>query len=665
MNFDDLGLSPEIVKAVADVGYTTPTPIQEQAIPPVLMGRDVLGIAQTGTGKTAGFTLPMVHILASGRARARMPRSLILVPTRELAHQVADNFALYSKYHRLSMALLIGGESFVDQGKALARGVDVLIATPGRLKDLFERGSIILHDVKILVIDEADRMMDMGFIPDVTQIVSFLPKNRQTLFFSATMNDDIRHLADSFLREPHEIRVSPRASAADTVEQKAVRVPTQNSKRRVLRHLLSTQDVRSAFIFCNRKRDVSLLFYSLERHGFQPVHLHGDMTQPQRLAALATFKEGRSTIMVCSDVAARGIDVSEVSHVFNFDIPFHAEDYVHRIGRTGRAGRDGAAWSLVTEDDEKQVAAIEGLIGRAIPVIELDMPKLADAPETPPVAENAGTSESGVPKHPGRRPVGPQLGGRNRRGRGMHPSDLVPEVDHPDGALAFGGITPAFLLAPLTREEERALLGLPALVAPPVSDDLSDDSATEGEADVPVPASRGAPPRSSRSRSPFRRRPSADAVVIDIKAGEDAAERSTFPEEGTPAAPDLESGAEVAVQDSPAPEKGRPRRSAGRRKKKVVAANDDVGEGAAEVSALDSTNSEPSKAVEPASDEGGGGGPTEAVGAATATGEDSPKPQRARRRAAPRRRSVKKSTDATAPSEGAASDGDGSPEVNE
>ena len=371
MNFSDLGLSPEVLRAVEESGYTTPTPIQEQAIPVVLMGRDVLGCAQTGTGKTAGFTLPMIDIMASGRARARMPRSLIIEPTRELATQVSESFERYGKYHKLSMALLIGGESFADQQKKLDRGVDVLIATPGRLLDLFERGKILLSDAKILVIDEADRMLDMGFIPDVERIVSLLPKIRQTLFFSATMPPEIRRLADAFLMNPKTISVAPPASPAATVTQGIV-IVDEMDKREALRRLIRAEDVKNALIFCNRKKDVDILFKSLSKHGFDAAALHGDMSQPKRTETLERFKANEIRLLVASDVAARGLDVVNLSHVFNFDVPIHPEDYVHRIGRTGRAGREGRAFTLATPDDGKFAEAIEKLIGKAIPKIEVD-----------------------------------------------------------------------------------------------------------------------------------------------------------------------------------------------------------------------------------------------------------------------------------------------------
>jgi len=327
MTFRELGLSDEVLKAVADAGYEHPTPIQEQAIPQVLMGRDILGCAQTGTGKTASFTLPMIDILAQGRARARMPRSLILTPTRELAAQIAENFEIYGKYNKLAMALLIGGENFGPQMEKLDRGVDVLIATPGRLIDHFERGGLLLTDVKILVIDEADRMLDMGFIPDVERIVSFLPKIRQTLFFSATFPPEVKRLSDSFLINPKQITVSPKISTAETVQH--FLAPTRSKdfeKRETLRRILKAEKVKNALIFCNRKRDVDVVARSLKRHGFLAAALHGDMAQSARTETLEAFKAGDITYLVATDVAGRGIDIVGLSHVFNFDVPFHAED---------------------------------------------------------------------------------------------------------------------------------------------------------------------------------------------------------------------------------------------------------------------------------------------------------------------------------------------------
>ena len=371
MSFSDLGLSDELLKAITELGYETPTPIQEQSIPYVLMGRDILGSAQTGTGKTASFTLPMIDILANGRAKARMPRSLILAPTRELAAQVAENFEKFATHHKLSMALLIGGVSFSDQETALDKGVDVLIATPGRLLDHFERGKVLLQDVKILVIDEADRMLDMGFIPDVERIVSKLSKMRQTLFFSATLSDDIKKLGARFVMNPKVISVAPPAATASTITASLIWTEVKK-KREVLRGLLRSEDINNAVIFCNRKRDIATLLSSLKRHDFKVVALHGDMTQSARLAALEEFKSGESPLLIASDVAARGLDIPSVSHVFNFDVPSNAEDYVHRIGRTGRAGREGKAYTFAvpSNDDKRLVKAVEELIGAPIVVLD-------------------------------------------------------------------------------------------------------------------------------------------------------------------------------------------------------------------------------------------------------------------------------------------------------
>ncbi|HXS40737.1 MAG TPA: DEAD/DEAH box helicase [Stellaceae bacterium] len=416
MSFEDLGLSSEVLQAVGDAGYTAPTPIQEQAIPYVLMARDVLGCAQTGTGKTASFTLPMIDILAAGRARARMPRSLILEPTRELAAQVAEAFEVYGKYHKLEKALLIGGESFTDQERKLDRGVDVLIATPGRLIDLYERGKILLSDVKILVIDEADRMLDMGFIPDVERIVGLLSKIRQTLFFSATMPPEIRRLADSFLMNPKEISVAPPASPAATVTQGlAVVAPT--GKRDALRRLIRSEDVKNAIIFCNRKRDVDILHRSLKKYGFDAAALHGDMPQSKRSETLERFRNGEVKLLVASDVAARGLDIQGMSHVFNFDVPIHAEDYVHRIGRTGRAGREGRAFTLATPEDGRFVDAIQHLIGKPIPPITIPGVERQEATEEEahrPAHDSEGRGRKSRHRRPARDDAAPERAAQER-----------------------------------------------------------------------------------------------------------------------------------------------------------------------------------------------------------------------------------------------------------
>jgi superfamily II DNA/RNA helicase len=366
-SFGGLGLSPYILKAVAESGYTTPTPIQAQGIPVVLQRRDIIGIAQTGTGKTASFTLPMIELLARGRAKARMPRSLILEPTRELAAQVAESFERYGKYNKLNMALLIGGTSFDDQDKKLDRGVDVLIATPGRLLDHFERGKLMLSQVQILVVDEADRMLDMGFIPDVERICKLIPFTRQTLFYSATMPPEIRRLTDQFLHNPVRVEVARPATTAENIVQEAVDVPASDwAKREALRRLIRDNAVKNAIVFCNRKRDVDVVAKSLSKHGFNAAALHGDLDQSVRTRTLDGFRTGDVQFLVASDVAARGLDIPAVSHIFNFDVPFHADDYVHRIGRTGRAGRSGHTYMLVTPRDSKYMDAIERLLGKSL-----------------------------------------------------------------------------------------------------------------------------------------------------------------------------------------------------------------------------------------------------------------------------------------------------------
>ena len=369
MPFSKLGLSDKVLAAVKAAGYPAPTPIQEQAIPHVLARRDVLGIAQTGTGKTAAFTLPMLTRLEHGRARARMPRTLILEPTRELAAQVQESFEKYGAGQKLNVALVIGGVSFDDQDTKLTRGVDVLIATPGRLLDHFERGRLLLPGVELLVIDEADRMLDMGFIPDIERICKLVPFTRQTLFFTATMPPEIRRITEQFLHNPVKVEVSRPATTVANTTQLLVKTGREpHEKRETLRHLIRTaQDFKNAIIFCNRKREVAALHRSLVRHGFSAIALHGDMDQPARTAALDQFRKNEVTLLVASDVAARGLDIPAVSHIFNFDVPHHPDDYVHRIGRTGRAGRSGTAITIVAPADGKNVAAIEKLIGQTIP----------------------------------------------------------------------------------------------------------------------------------------------------------------------------------------------------------------------------------------------------------------------------------------------------------
>jgi superfamily II DNA/RNA helicase len=407
MSFDTLGLSDKVVAAVKATGYTTPTPIQEQAIPHVLERRDVLGLAQTGTGKTASFVLPMLTLLEHGRARARMPRTLILEPTRELASQVQDSFGRYGVNHKLSLALLIGGVSFDEQDKIITRVADVLIATPGRLLDHFERGRLLLTGVEILVIDEADRMLDMGFIPDIERIVKLLPFTRQTLFFSATMPPEITQLVDRFLSNPVRVEVSKPASTGEHIIQQLVTSGGKpDEKRATLRQLIDAAgaDLTNAIIFCNRKRDVATLYRSLERHGYSVGSLHGDMDQYARLKTLDSFRDGQIKLLVASDVAARGLDIPAVSHVFNFDVPTHSEDYVHRIGRTGRAGRPGLAQTIVTRAETKYIQQIEKLTGKPI--------EWAAKPE-------ASEGVAARQERPSDEPVAAEGEGRNRR-RGRH-----------------------------------------------------------------------------------------------------------------------------------------------------------------------------------------------------------------------------------------------------
>ncbi|WP_171052589.1 DEAD/DEAH box helicase [Ruegeria sediminis] len=385
--FSELNLNPKVLKAIEETGYETPTPIQAGAIPAALEGRDVLGIAQTGTGKTAGFVLPMITLLARGRARARMPRSLVLCPTRELAAQVAENFDTYAKHLKLTKALLIGGVSFKEQDALIDRGVDVLIATPGRLLDHFERGKLLLTGVQIMVVDEADRMLDMGFIPDIERIFSLTPFTRQTLFFSATMAPEIERITDTFLSAPARIEVARQATASETITQGVVmfkgsrRDREASEKRGVLRALIDAEGDKctNAIIFCNRKTDVDICAKSLKKYGYNAAAIHGDLDQSQRTKTLDGFRDGSLRLLVASDVAARGLDIPSVSHVFNFDVPGHPEDYVHRIGRTGRAGREGKAITICIPRDEKALKAVENLIQKEIP--RLDNPAKADMAE--------------------------------------------------------------------------------------------------------------------------------------------------------------------------------------------------------------------------------------------------------------------------------------------
>jgi superfamily II DNA/RNA helicase len=525
-SFNDLALDPRVLSAVAETGYTTPTPIQIQAIPHALEGRDVLGIAQTGTGKTASFTLPMITLLQQGRARARMPRSLVIAPTRELAAQVAENFETYAKNVKLTMALLIGGVSFKDQDKLIDRGVDVLIATPGRLLDHFERGKLMLTGVQIMVVDEADRMLDMGFIPDIERIFKLTPFTRQTLFFSATMPPEITRLTQEFLHNPVRVEVARQATAAETIDQWVIRhAPSRkdradSEKREVLRRLIRGEGeaLTNGIIFCNRKRDVDVVAKSLKKHGFDAAGLHGDLDQSVRTRILGGFREGDLKLLVASDVAARGLDIPNVSHVINFDVPIHSEDYVHRIGRTGRAGRKGKSVTICLPHEGKYLEKIEELVANPIPVVESPLggaePQHADAadaeepgerprgegrrrrtsrsvPPTGPV-EQAAPRPSPAPApaaSPAREGAGERRNVR-RRGGGR-------EADRPVHGL--GDHVPAFLLRdfrPALEETEAQLAAEPedATVTPNV----------ETEAEAP----KAAAPRKSRRR---KAEPAAEA----------------------------------------------------------------------------------------------------------------------------------------------------------
>lgn len=431
MKFEDLGLSAETMKAVKERGYESPTPIQAKAIPLIQMTRDVVGLAQTGTGKTASFTLPMIDALSGGRAKMRMPRSLVLAPTRELAAQVAENFDVYGKYHKLNKVLLVGGKSMIEQKKLLNQGVDVLIATPGRLLDLFERGAILLNDIKILVIDEADRMLDMGFIPDIEKIVSLLPPTRQTLLFSATMPNEIKKLTEKFLSNPKEISVAPAASPAKTVAQFLVKCHYKE-KNQLLDTLLKQEKVQNAFIFLNRKKDVDEVAKWLKSKGYNAAPLHGDMAQVNRTETLQDFKDEKIDLLVCSDVAGRGIDVKGVSHVFNYDVPMSADDYVHRIGRTGRAGEKGRAWMFATDRDEKFMDAIEKLISKKFDVTEVLLKKAQ--------ATHKSKDKKSSQKSPQKSPQNSKTQDKPKQKKSYHQND--DDLDTPTG---FGDDVPAFL----------------------------------------------------------------------------------------------------------------------------------------------------------------------------------------------------------------------------
>ncbi len=471
--FTELKLNPKVLKAIEEAGYESPTPIQEGAIPPALEGRDVLGIAQTGTGKTASFTLPMISTLYRGRARARMPRSLVLCPTRELAAQVAENFDTYAKHTRLTKALLIGGVSFKEQDQLIDKGVDVLIATPGRLLDHFERGKLILSDVKVMVVDEADRMLDMGFIPDIERIFGLVPFTRQTLFFSATMAPEIERLTNTFLSNPARIEVARQATTSETITQGVVmfkpsrRDREGSEKRAVLRALIEAEGeaCRNAIIFCNRKVDVDIVAKSMKKYGLNAAPIHGDLDQSHRMRTLDGFRDGTLQFLVASDVAARGLDIPNVSHVFNYDVPGHAEDYVHRIGRTGRAGKTGTALMICIPRDEKNLDDIQRLIEQPVPTVDNPLkktPKEEPAPEP----ATADTPVEDAPRE--KRGRGRSRGGRGRGGGGAQRSEQV---------VGMGDDTPAFILQSFDERRGGPEADAPASEPSEHADDAASDAA--------------------------------------------------------------------------------------------------------------------------------------------------------------------------------------------
>jgi superfamily II DNA/RNA helicase len=511
--FANLGLSPTTLQAVADTGYTIATPIQAQAIPVALAGRDVLGIAQTGTGKTAAFTLPLIDKLSKGRARARMPRALVLAPTRELADQVAMSFEKYAKGTKLSWVLLIGGVSMGDQVAALNKGVDVLIATPGRLLDLFERGKMLLTGVELMVVDEADRMLDMGFIPDIERIFKLTPPKRQTLFFSATMPPEITRLTQAFLKDPTRIEASRPAQTAETITQYLVRIPTNDpkAKRAALRALVGREDVRNGIVFCNRKSEVDVVAKSLKSHGFDAAPIHGDLDQSLRMKTLADFRSGALKILVASDVAARGLDIPDVSHVFNYDVSHHADDYVHRIGRTGRAGKLGQAFMIVTPADDKGLDKVLKLIKMAPEELKLDID---------------WSSLGGPRRDSGRdKPEGRSEGRGSSRGRAPRadrPSEAVETVEAVTTPVAESSVAPVAAVAstdeaPARRTRSRRTRGgdkSPAIEAP-----VEAAAETVLTAEAAAPAADTRPAREPRLRQADRPGASKDRELPPAKEG--------------------------------------------------------------------------------------------------------------------------------------------------
>ncbi|WP_224817025.1 DEAD/DEAH box helicase [Hasllibacter sp. MH4015] len=601
--FSELNLNPKVQKAIDEAGYESPTPIQEGAIPPALEGRDVLGIAQTGTGKTASFTLPMITQLARGRARARMPRSLVLCPTRELAAQVAENFDIYAKYVKLTKALLIGGVSFKEQETLIDKGVDVLIATPGRLLDHFERGKLILNDVKVMVVDEADRMLDMGFIPDIERIFGLVPFTRQTLFFSATMAPEIERITNTFLSNPAKIEVARQSTTSDTIEQRLIEFkPTRRDaaakqKRDMLRAAIEAEGdaFTNAIIFCNRKVDVDIVAKSMKKHGLNAEPIHGDLDQSHRMRTLDGFRDGSITFLVASDVAARGLDIPNVSHVINYDVPSHAEDYVHRIGRTGRAGKTGVAITLCVPSDEKYLSAIEALIKQPIPradaPIEVqdtrrrrddDKPADEDKPRRSRGRRNRNADEAPAPQAEAapapaekadEQPEPQQQQRRERRERGERNDrnerggrGRGRDRDRGPRIVGMGEFTPDFIS--MSFDERRG--------GPAREIDLSEDEAPADELPAETSEADAAPEKPKRRRSRKKVEPEADTTdttAHDVQVESDAPPPEEKPKRRrrkkvneAPAANDGTS--EAASEATPEPEaEEKPKRRRTRKKK--------------------------------------------------------------------------------------------------
>ncbi len=562
--FSDLDLDPKVLKAVAEAGYETPTPIQAQAIPHALKGRDVLGIAQTGTGKTASFTLPMISLLSKGRARARMPRSLVLAPTRELAAQVAENFETYSKHSKLSMALLIGGTSFKDQDRLIDRGVDVLIATPGRLLDHFERGKLMLTGVQIMVVDEADRMLDMGFIPDIERIFKLTPFTRQTLFFSATMAPEITRITQEFLSNPERVEVARQATTSETIAQSVCkhkpsrRDRADKEKREVLRRLIDAEGeaLTNGIVFCNRKRDVDIVAKSLKKHGFNASPIHGDLDQSIRTRTLEAFRDGELRLLIASGVAARGLDIPSVSHVFNYDVPTHSEDYAHRIGRTGRAGREGKAITICIPADEKYLTAIEELVKKTIDVIPSPIEKVKPEPKASPEPEEKPAKQARPSRKREDSGAKPRQSSRGRRdevvGMGDHvPAFLTREFSVAD-LLAKTNAHPEVetVAEEAVAEETEAAEGAPKTEARPKTRLGRKKSDTKAAEPVATPAETEM--AGVEADTAVEMQPEADSSEPSVKSPEVAVEPEVTPEET------------VAEADAPAEEKPakRPRKRA-------------------------------------------------------------------------------------------------------